>query len=450
MAASLYPLSPANELKKRYVGSQIQNLPCPGAIIDVAKVKSNCKLMLDAVAHLGLSFRAHIKTHKTPEITRLQVGKHSKDVRLVVSTVAEAEMLVPLLLEYISWKAEVSIVYGVPIGLSQVPRLAAVAQQLGPGSMTFMVDNTAQFSALETFKTLAGFPALVFLKTDSGYHRAGLAPLSGEMIDLVKQISVWESRGALRLLGFYSHNSLSYGGSSPDEAMAMLKLEIDVCREATRHLKLPRSQPLVISVGASPTALSIQNVLPSISSTSSSAKELQRALELTTSNFALEIHAGVYPLFDLQQVAASSRAIQGDPHDVIGVTVLAEVCSLYPNRTEKPEALVSAGCLALAREPCKSYSGWGVVSNWGMPATYSTNVDGRIIVSRISQEHGILGFEASEKNAGPLPLEYGQKVRIWPNHACITLAMFGWYYIVDSSSNSPDTVIDVWTRCRGW
>jgi D-serine deaminase-like pyridoxal phosphate-dependent protein len=449
MASSLYPISSANEMKKRYVGQNIRDLPSPGAIVDIAKVKSNCKMMLDAVTHLGLSFRAHIKTHKTPEITRFQVGKHSKDVRLVVSTIAEAEMLVPLLLEYISWKAKVNIVYGVPIGLSQVARLAAVAQQLGPGSITFMVDNTAQLSALENFRNLAGFPALVFLKTDSGYHRAGLAPLSGEMIGLVKEVSAWESKGILRLLGFYSHNSLSYGGSSPDEAMAMLKLEIDVCRQATQHLKSPRSQPLVISVGASPTALSIQNVLPSISSRSSSAEALKEALELTTSNFEIEIHAGVYPLFDLQQVAASSRAIQGDPHDVIGVTVLAEVCSLYPTRTEKPEALVSAGCLALAREPCKSYSGWGVVSKWGMPDMYSTAVESRIIVSRISQEHGILGYEAAG-NTTPLPLEYGQKVRIWPNHACITLAMFGWYYIVDSSSGSPDTVIDVWTRGRGW
>lgn len=447
----MFPLSPVNELKKLYVKKPLQSLPCPGAIIDIAKVKSNCKLMLDAVAHLGLSFRAHVKTHKTSELTRYQVGEYCKDVRLIISSVIEAEQLKPLLKEYQSRSAKVNIVYGIPIGPSQVQRLASVAQELGPGSLTFMIDNTAQLSSLETFRKYAGFCAQVFLKTDSGYHRAGLAPLSDEMIDLVKQVSSWESKGLVRLVGFYSHSSLSYGGSSPDDAMDMLTLEIDVCREATRHLKSSRSRPLVISVGASPTALSIQNILPSTSSNSNSAQALREALRLTTSNFELEIHAGVYPLFDLQQVAASSRAFTRDQYEVIAVTVLSEVCSLYPKRTENPEALISSGCLALAREPCKDYPGWGAVTRWGMPETYSTSVDGRIIVTRISQEHGILGYEKSKEGRnGPLPVEYGQKIRLWPNHACITLAMFGWYYIIDSSTETPDIVVDVWARWRGW
>ena len=449
MSSSMFPLSPADDLRKLYVKKSLSELPCPGAIIDIAKVRTNCKLMLDAVAHLGLSFRAHVKTHKTSELTRYQVGEYCKDVRLVVSTVIEAEQLVPLLKEYQQRAAAVNIVYGIPIGPSQVPRLAAVAQELGPGSLTVMVDNPAQLSSLEAFRNLAGFGAQVFLKTDSGYHRAGLGPLSEEMIELVKEVSFWESRGIVRLLGFYSHNSLSYGGSSPDDAMEMLKLEIDVCRKASQHLQSSRSHPLVISVGASPTALSIQNILPSISSTSNSADLLKDALQLTTSNFELEIHAGVYPLFDLQQVAASSRTFRTDPHDAIAVTVLSEVCSLYPKRTEKPEALISSGGLALAREPCKSYPGWGVVAQWGMPESYSTSVEDRIIVSRISQEHGILGYEKA-REAQTLNLKYGQKVRLYPNHACITLSMFGWYYIVDSSTDTPDMVIDVWARWRGW
>ena len=451
MSSSVFPLSPAGELRKLYVKKRLHEVACPGAIIDIAKVRKNCKLMLDAVAHLGLSFRAHVKTHKTSELTRYQVGDYCKDVRLIVSTVIEAEQLVPLLKEYQGRAATVNIVYGVPLGPAQIPRLASVAQELGPGSLTFMVDNPAQLSCLESFRNLAGFGAQVFLKTDSGYHRAGLAPLSEEMADLVKQVASWESKGVVRLVGFYSHNSLSYGGSSPDEAMDMLKVEIDVCREAARHLKSSRSHPLVISVGASPTALSIQNILPWTSSTSSSSQALRDALQLTTSNFELEIHAGVYPFFDMQQVAASSRAFRTDPHDAIAVTVLSEVCSLYPKRTKRPEALISSGCLALAREPCKDYPGWGVVTKWGMPETYSTGVEDRIIVSRISQEHGILGYEKVKDGQGtPLPLEYGQKIRIWPNHACITLAMFGWYYIVDSSTDTPDTVTDVWARWRGW
>jgi D-serine deaminase-like pyridoxal phosphate-dependent protein len=72
-----------------------------------------------------------------------------------------------------------------------------------------------------------------------------------------------------------------------------------------------------------------------------------------------------------------------------------------------------------------------------------------MIVARISQEHGILAYE-KEAVPKPLPLVYGQKVRIWPNHACITGAMYGFYIVVDSSSEDPEIVVDVWTRWRGW
>ena len=444
-----YPLSPEEQLKSKYVGLDVKQLPTPAAIIDVAKVKTNCKLMLDAVETLQLSFRAHVKTHKCSQLTRLQLGDSRKDVRLIASTIAEAEQMVPLLKEYKAADAKVNLLYGIPVGPSQVGRLAAVANELGNGSMTFMIDNTAQFSALEKFRDLAGGPASVFLKTDSGYHRAGLDPLSAEMRDLVSSVGDLETRGVVKLLGFYSHNSLSYGGASPDDAMMMLKKEIDVCREAAQHLKTRSPSPLVVSVGASPTALSIQN-LSAGSVDSEARKALESVLQLTKSNFELEIHAGVYPLFDLQQVAASSRHYQHDPHEDIAVTVLAEVCSLYPNRTDKPEALISAGGLALAREPCKDYPGWGVVTTFGMAADYKITPDHRIIVSRISQEHGILGYEQKASDGQGLPLQYGQKLRIWPNHACITLAMFGYYFIIDSSTEHPEQVVDVWSRWRGW
>ncbi|EXJ89552.1 hypothetical protein A1O3_02619 [Capronia epimyces CBS 606.96] len=454
MSLLKFPVPAKGALLEAYRHRSLREVPVPAAVIDVAKVKANCQAMLAAVHAVGVSLRAHVKTHKTLELTRLQVGEECKDVRLIVSTVIEAEHLVPLLADYQARGAKINVLYGVPLGSSHVPRLAAVARQLGAGSVSVMVDHAAQLEALKEFQGQAGFPASVFIKTDSGYHRAGLAPASSEMMDLVQQVAKGEDQGFLHMVGFYSHNSLSYGGSSPDDAMDTLKLEIDVCKQASQHFRRHHQTPLVVSVGASPTALSLQNIQPSSSSSSSSssasAAALKETLELTKSNLELEVHAGVYPIFDLQQVAASSRHFTSDPHDTIAASVLAEVCSLYPQRTEQPEALVSAGVLALAREPCKDYPGWGVVSPWNMPEDDSTTKQDRIIVTRISQEHGILGFEQTNPRNARLPLEYGQKLRIWPNHACITLAQFGWYLIVDSSSDSPDNIIDVWVRWRGW
>ena len=147
-------------------------------------------------------------------------------------------------------------------------------------------------------------------------------------------------------------------------------------------------------------------------------------------------------------MAASSRHFTTDPHDTIAVSVLAEVCSLYPNRTEQPEALISAGCLALAREPCKDYAGWGVVSSWNMPGSYSITKEDRVVVSRISQEHGVLTWEGESSNMRQL--ELGEKLMLWPNHACITSSQYGWYLVVDSEKAGSDRIQDVWIRWRGW
>ena len=454
-----YPRSNKEQLTSTFVDTSLQDVPLPSAILDIARLRRNCKLMLEAVKELQVGFRAHIKTHKTSELSRMQVGKDSKDVRLICSTIAELEHLQPLCTDYQQNGATVNVLYGVPSGPSHIPRLSQFLSSVGPGTLTLMIDSPSQLKAVEKVYSLSGNSKVkVFLKTDSGYHRAGLAPTSSRMQDLVNSTLSLESRGVLDLLGFYSHNSLSYGGNNPLEAMDNLRVELDACIEAALH-NTPtayisnRSAPLSISCGASPTALSLQNLLSNSPNTAatSSANALRASLtKAKEANIHFEIHAGVYPTLDMQQVSAASRDIGPRPEDSIAFTVLSEICSTYPDRTDYPEALINAGCIALAREPCKSYRGHGVVTPWNMPDSYDPySTEGRIIVDRVSQEHGLLQWEDKGKREH-LPVEYGQRVRIWPNHACITGAHFGWYLIVDSESGDENVVRDVWVRWRGW
>jgi D-serine deaminase-like pyridoxal phosphate-dependent protein len=73
-------------------------------------------------------------------------------------------------------------------------------------------------------------------------------------------------------------------------------------------------------------------------------------------------------------------------------------------------------------------------------------------VGRVSQEHGILVWNGGDGlEVEPEVLEMGMKVRVWPNHACIAGAGFGWYLIVDETrGGKEDESIDVWPRWRGW
>ncbi len=63
-APLLYPAVPEAALKSQYLGTNIQDLPTPAAIIDRAVATSNCADMLQAARTLGLEFRPHVKTHK--------------------------------------------------------------------------------------------------------------------------------------------------------------------------------------------------------------------------------------------------------------------------------------------------------------------------------------------------------------------------------------------------
>ena len=74
------------------------------------------------------------------------------------------------------------------------------------------------------------------------------------------------------------------------------------------------------------------------------------------------------------------------------------------------------------------------------------------IVNRVSQEHGILRRSSPETPSSAPDLRLGQKVKIWPNHACIAGAGFDWYYVVDSSlpEEEKDVIVDIWLRWRGW
>lgn len=340
-----------------------------------------------------------------------------------------------------------------------------------------LIDHPGQLDVLPAFREAAGYAVGLFVKVDTGYHRAGLNTHSSEFAELVDTLlNHVEPTGWGVLHGFYSHAGHSYGGDSEIAAMEVLVQEIEGVQDAAKFVKgraanisgSETKRVYILSVGATPTATSIQNVLRDDQrQTPEMCRQiarLKRTIEQANAEneTSVELHAGVYTLLDMQQLATraspSATSIQADDEyspllstSDLAFTILAEIASLYSSR-DPPEALIAAGSLALGHDPCKSYKGWGVVSDWGWPSqrSYGERRSGWE-VCRISQEHGILRQDTTS-GIVPLRLEIGQKVRVWPNHACTAGAGFGWYFVVDSTlpEGRQDEIIDVWLRCRGW
>lgn len=378
-----------------------------------------------------------------------------------MSTLAEIEHLLPLLKDYRKAGRRLDILYSLPLPRSQISRLAALGAELGQGSISVLIDHPSQLESVRAFSQHAKFPARVFLKVDTGYHRAGLPPTAMNKNGLIEALAQLEANGEAELLGLYSHSSLSYKDTTAEQAMANLEGEIQGCLDAVNaHGQLfSKDKELIISVGASPQVTAVENLVTSQGDLSPAAQSLRRSIQaVTTGNpggiqTRLELHAGVYSILDMQQVSTNSRRELGSFEDEIAISIIAEVCSVYnDNERSQPEALVAVGCLGLGREPCAAYPGWGVISQ----SSYKKAFDNgrRLIIDRISQEHSIAAWEHAEgedtSSLAPVPLEVGQDVVIFPNHACVAGALYGWYLVVDSSEGDTTRIVDVWVRASGW
>lgn len=399
------------------------------------------------------------------------------------------------------------MLYGFPLYASAVPRLAAVARKLGPGGVSVLIDHPDQVAVAQQLAQAAETSIRAFVKVDMGTHRAGVVLGTPQFSAVIEKVlKTHTSSKGVSFYGLYCHAGHSYDAREPWAALAHLVTEYTALGDAAQAVRAiagktigaeAKPLPLVLSVGASPTAASLQH--PDLGgngkgeATGASAGAAQNAAtlrakldDLASQGYELEVHAGVRPVLDLQQLATHSwgggsggRAETDD----LALTVLADVASIYPGRGANgaDEILVTAGCLALGREPVKdapiasgegpTYSGWGIVKPWPVEGSSDKNSGSRVVppgaefprllpadgdqgwwqVGRISQEHGILTWAGGPSPSSPsLKPQLGQRLHIWPNHACIASAGFSYYFVVDSDGKDPDEIVDVWERWTGW
>ena len=146
-----------------------------------------------------------------------------------------------------------------------------------------------------------------------------------------------------------------------------------------------------------------------------------------------EVRAGTYMFNDLFQAGLGTCTIQD-----VALSVLATVVS-HSRRGDF--YLVDAGMLALSQDTSAGEHwdqvGYGFVLDEG-----GIRLAGQY-VSDVHQEHGFVRCD------GPLDLDrvpIGSHVRIVPNHACSTAAMFDGYHVIDEDLQ----VVEIWDRTNRW
>ncbi|KAI0076068.1 hypothetical protein K474DRAFT_1645622 [Panus rudis PR-1116 ss-1] len=421
------------KLLDAFKGRNIDTLRTPAAVIDRSIFANNCARMHTNAKEWGAGFRAHVKTHKTSEGVKLQLQSSSDSTHaVVVSTLMEAWQIVEAGL--VKDGVVKDILYGLPVAVNKIADLSALWDTIEPTGaiVRVLIDHEEQIKFLEEFETTkASFRRWsAFIKVDAGSKRAGLDPRSPIFESLVQKAL---SSPSISVFGFYCHAGHSYASTSPTAASKFLSVEVNAVNDAAAlGLKIKSSlqqtpservgnEEFVLSVGSTPTAHA---------ATAETRAQLSALL-----NGSLELHAGNYPLLDLQQL--HTGLVQ---RDRIAQRVLSTVISYYPGRGANgtDEALCDAGAIAMSKDtgPSGSY-GELVGKSWKL--------------GRVSQEHGILTIDESCTPKGDNRLEIGEVVHIVGQHACLTLAAYPWYYVVDSSVKDGGSVVeDVWVPWKGW
>jgi len=367
---------------------KLEDLQTPCLILDRGILERNLKRMSSIVRKNGVALRPHLKTAKSAEVARMALEGEAGG--MTVSTLAEAE--------YFAKHGFRDILVAAALPPSKLDRAAKLID-LGV-VLTVISDDIAGATAIAQHPA----PFRVFIELDSGDKRAGVLPDSEALLEIGRALGA-------KLSGVMTHAGHSYSCRSIECIKETSHHERDTVVAAARRLRAAGMRCDVVSVGSTPT--------------------MTHADDLSG---VTEARAGVYMFQDLIQAI-----IHSCEKEDIAVTVLASVIG---RNVEENRFLVDAGALALSKDrstqPTDHDAGYGEVWDVAGRASY-----GNCSISRVFQEHGVA------TSAARLPLDQltvGAKVRIAPNHACITAAAYDRYYVVDGT----DEVIAEWDRINGW
>ena len=372
----------------------LADLDTPSLILDEGRMDANIARLKRRVQGFDIALRPHLKTSKCVEIARRLVGENGA---ATVSTLKEAEVFS---------KAGIrDLLYAVGISPGKLHHVAALRAR--GINLTVILDSVEQAAAVARVsrEAKAALPAMIEIDADG--HRAGVKSGDSDRLLAVGHALVdggAELAGVMTLAGgsYDVHGAQALAGCADVERIA-----------ATRAAGILRDAGFpcpIVSVGSTPTALFGTNF-----------------------EGVSEVRAGVFAFYDLFQCSIGVCAVED-----IAISVLATV--LGPTATGDGW-IVDAGWTALSLDAGTTLHGYGLVAD-----ERGRIYDG-LTVARLNQEHGVL---ASPDGRSPVSLHFsiGDRVRIFPNHACATAAQHNEYHVI--TAGSTDNIGARWPRFAGW
>lgn len=311
----------------------IEDLETPAVLVDLDVLERNVLRMAERAQAAGVKLRPHAKTHKCPDIARLQAQAGARG--LSVAKTSEAEVFAAAGFD------DLFVAYPV-VGNDKGRRLLALQER---ARLRVGVDSLAGASSLAAPFAAAGRRLDVLLKVDVGYHRVGVLP--EQALELARALV---ELGGLRLVGLFTHAGHAYLADSPAGVAEIGRHETRCLAETAERLRAAGLTLDEVSVGSTPTA--------------------RHALGVPG---ASECRPGNYVFHDASQVSLETCALED-----CALTVLATVVSV----PSAGRAFVDAGSKTLSSDPLRPRAG-----GHGLLLGLNSRLSG------LSEEHGWIAVD---------------------------------------------------------
>lgn len=341
------------------IGRLASEVDTPSLLVDRDRLQANIRRYAAAITEkTGVRLRPHIKTHKTLEITALQLQAGARGI--TTAKLSEAEIFAQ------AGVNDIFVAYPV-IGAEKARRAAKIAQNC---HLIVGAESAQGIRTLSEAASAAGSTLFIRVEINSGLNRTGVRPDEAESLCRL----ILESPG-LQLDGIFTFRGANFPGATTQNAEVLGQQEGEFMVAVAGQLRNAGIPIQEISVGSTPTG-PYAALVPGIT----------------------EVRPGTYVFFDRMTTRANISAM-----DEIALSIIATVVS----RPAPDIAVIDAGS--------KTFCGDVIPESAGLEG-YGVTTDGWSgVVVRMNEEHGIVCL------APGFAPQVGDKLTFFPNHVCTTV-----------------------------
>ena len=346
----------------------LDQIKMPTLVLNPTRAQVNLRRMAAKAAAQGVRFRPHFKTHQSAEI-----GEWFREEGVTAITVSSMRMAT-----YFAGHGWDDILVAFPVNLREMDAICDLASKVRLG---LLVEST---QSIERLAAALQTPVDIWIKIDSGMHRAGLDVKDGAGVFALAQAV--RHYPQLRLRGLLTHAGQTYHAHSPEEIRRMYAGSVQAMNLLRRELEGRMGVKLEVSAGDTPGCTLCDDLGP-----------------------VDEIRPGNFIFFDAMMHDLGVCAWED-----VAVAVACPVVALHPDRSE---AVIYGGSIHLSKEYIEAegqvfygYAAFPTDDGW-QPGDPSSRV------ISLSQEHGVVRLAPADFER----LRVGDLLYILPVHSCLVV-----------------------------